>query len=80
MARPEDATEQSPLLDHEHSCPDENTLQTSYANDNASQSTPDAPTLAIRERSTRELLAIMGATWVGVFLAALGTFEKKKRI
>ena len=82
MSRTEEATERRPLLLHptnEHDRRNENQQQTSYdADGNDEENTPDAARLAGGGISTRELLVVMGATWVGVFLAALGMFSLLK--
>jgi hypothetical protein len=70
MARTEDATERSPLLDSEHGRLDADDQPNGYADENNEQITQDVPLAG--ESSTGALLAVMGATWVGVFLAALG--------
>jgi hypothetical protein len=77
MASIEDATtEQTPLLDDEDSeyDDDDDRPHASHADANDEPHTPDAATPLLRERSTRELLAVVGATWLGVFLAALGMY------
>jgi hypothetical protein len=72
------ATEQTRLLDHEdseHDDDDTDHPQACHADANDEPHTPDGAAPLLRERSTRELLAVVGATWLGVFLASLGTFE-----
>lgn len=66
----EDATEQSRLLENESGRRNGDDQGNGYPDENDEQSAQDVP--LAKEASTGELLAVMGATWVGVFFAALG--------
>ena len=62
--------ERSPLLDNDRDQLDGSVREDGSANQDIGQ-VEDAIPLA-KEASTRELLVVIGAIWLGVFFAALG--------
>lgn len=64
------ATERSRLLDHQPGSADEIVREDGNPNHDDTQDEDDVP--LAKEPSTRELLVLMGAIWMGVFFAALG--------
>jgi hypothetical protein len=70
MSGTEYATERSRLLDNEDGLSDRSRGQEGDRDSNDEQDADDVP--LAKEASTRELLAVLSATWVGVFFAALG--------
>ena len=70
MAGTDDATERSRLLNSASSRPNGDGVENGYSDHNDEQSAGDIS--LTKEASTRQLLAVMAATWMGVFFAALG--------
>ena len=70
MRTMEAATEQSPLLNHEADSTDAIVQENGNPNHDTTHNQDDVP--LAEEPSTRELLAMMAAIWMGVFFAALG--------
>lgn len=73
MRRTSDVTEESPLLNNDRHQPDGSVQETGEdvsAHHDIEQHDDAIP--LVREASTRELLVVMGAIWLGVFFAALG--------
>ncbi len=70
MSGPEDATERSRLLDNESGHLNGNVPENADRAHQDDQGADDIP--LAKETSTRELLAVMAAIWMGSFFAALG--------
>jgi hypothetical protein len=65
-SRPSEATERTPLLQDE----EQNESPVEDGRQDGAQQADDVP--LAEEPSTKKLLAIMGAMWLGSFFAALG--------
>ena len=64
------STEETRLLENESHHVNDVSQENGYSHQNDGQGTDDVP--LTEQASTRELLAVLAATWVGVFFAALG--------
>ncbi|KAF7511206.1 hypothetical protein GJ744_005103 [Endocarpon pusillum] len=69
MCRVDDSTEETRLLENEDHHVDNVSQENGHSHQNDGQGTDNVP--LTRQASTRELLAVLAATWVGLFFAAL---------